>query len=100
MAVTPCAKAKIEDFIYRHLVYPEEAIAEKIEGIVMLQYVMNIEGMIEDVRITKDIGGGCGTSVLNAVLKLPTLDPRVKPRSARRKGARFQLNIPIWFQLK
>ena len=96
-----CAKAKIEDFIYKHLVHPEEAIAKKIEGIVVLRCTMNREGMIVDVRIHKDIGGGCGTSALNAALKLPTIKPKEKvwkPSSARSKDVRFGLDVPIRFQ--
>ena len=96
-----CAKAKIEDFIYRHLVHPEEAIAKKIEGIVVLRCTMNREGMIVDVRIHKDIGEGCGTSALNAALKLPTIKPKEKvwnPSSARSKDVRFGLDVPIRFQ--
>lgn len=46
--------------------YPAEAREAGIEGEVILTYEISIDGIVENLVITQDIGGGCGEAALSA----------------------------------
>lgn len=47
--------------------YPKQAKEAGIEGKVTYQFVVNKDGHISNVRILRDIGGGCGDAVKEAI---------------------------------
>ena len=51
------------------IVYPELAKRAEIEGIVWSEFAVDKNGNANDIKILKDIGGGCGEQVINAILK-------------------------------
>jgi len=74
---TNCAKEKMLDYIYTNLSYPEAARDAKVEGIVVVQFVVDIDGSIDDAKIVREIGGGCGAAALDIVTgmnKLSSVD--------------------------
>ena len=46
------------------VVYPEDAIREKIQGMVFIQFVVNIDGTIADASVKSGIGYGCDEAAL------------------------------------
>ena len=43
------------DFLSRNFRYPKEARKQKIEGTVMVQFVVSVDGTVTDVRVTKPV---------------------------------------------
>jgi len=46
--------------------YPAEAREAGIEGEVILSYEITVDGIVESIVITQDIGGGCGEAARSA----------------------------------
>ena len=83
-------------FIERNLVYPQLAKDQKIEGRVFVSFTVEQNGSISNVKVLRDIGGGCGAEAIRVVMKMP----KWKPGKQRGKPVRVQFNLPIEFKLK
>lgn len=55
----PGGKPALKKFIFENLKYPDQALANKIEGIVYVKYKVNALGEVISTTITKGIGYGC-----------------------------------------
>lgn len=62
-----CAKEKMLKYIYGNLIYPDEAMADGVEGLSIIQFVVAKDGALEDVMIVRDPGSGCGESAKKLV---------------------------------
>lgn len=62
-----CSRTKLLDYINTKLQYPTVARENGIEGQVLLQFIIKKDGNIGAVTIARDIGGGCGDAVLDAL---------------------------------
>ena len=62
-----CSKEAFLQYIYQNLKYPAEAKANKIEGMVVIQFVIDKDGSIYDAIILREIGHGCGQAALDVV---------------------------------
>jgi protein TonB len=94
-----CAKSKLLDFVYGNLVYPLEAQEKKIEGTVVLQFVIKEDGTIDDIRIVRDIGHGCGEAAKKVVESMMQLPERWVPGRNRGNNVNCQFTLPIKFSL-
>ncbi|HBQ59067.1 MAG TPA: hypothetical protein DD671_05430, partial [Balneolaceae bacterium] len=56
--------------IYEHVKYPRLASRSGIEGKVFIKFVVNEQGKVEDPKILKDIGGGCGEAAVEGIKKV------------------------------
>ena len=86
----------LKAFIERNLVYPQLAKDQKIEGKVYVTFIVEKDGSISNVKVLRDIGGGCGAEATRVVMKMP----KWKPGRQRGKAVRVQYNLPIEFKLK
>ena len=55
------------DFIAQELQYPALAKRNRIMGQVIIGFTMNEDGTVANVKILKNIGGGCGDEALRVV---------------------------------
>jgi periplasmic protein TonB len=55
--------------------YPKEARKNKIEGKVIVQFVINEDGTCTDFEVVKGIGYGCDEAALEAFKKMPKWKP-------------------------
>lgn len=60
-----------QDYICRNLTYPEFAKKNGVIGAVIISFVINKIGKVENAKIIQDIGAGCGTAALNFVNAMP-----------------------------
>ena len=82
-------------FIRRNLHYPEEAWNNKIEGTVYVTFSIEKDGSVTNVKVLRDIGGGCGAEAVRVV----KLMPKWKPGKQRGIPVRTQFNLPIKFKM-
>lgn len=82
------------NFIKDNVVYPEQALLNKVEGLVYISYTVDNIGEIVDVEITKGIGYGCDEEALR-VIRLLKYEP------ARNRGVKMkvQMKTRIHFKL-
>mgnify|MGYP003108768228 CR=1 FL=1 len=76
--------------------YPASALRMNIEGIVYVQFVIEKDGSITNVRAAKGIGGGCDELAIEVLEN----SPKWNPGRQRGVAVRSQKVIPIRFILK
>jgi periplasmic protein TonB len=75
--------------------YPEEARKNKIEGKVMVQFIINADGTPSDFKVTKGIGYGCDEAAVEAFKKMP----KWKPAQINGQPARFLATMGYLYRL-
>lgn len=93
-----CAREKMTEYIYANLVYPKIAKDNKIEGRAIIQAVINKKGKVENVRIVRDPGAGCGEAA-KQVFEDMNDKMTWKPGKQRGRPVRVLITIPVKFEL-
>jgi periplasmic protein TonB len=75
--------------------YPDMARKAGIEGRVIIQFIVNESGEVEDPQVVRGIGGGCDEEALRVVK-----EAEFEPGQQRGKPVRVQYSLPITFQLQ
>ncbi|MBK9540823.1 MAG: energy transducer TonB [Bacteroidetes bacterium] len=90
----PGGKAAMDKFITENLRYPDEAITNKIEGTVAVEFDLDVYGEVLDAKIKHGIGYGCDEEALRLVRMF-------KFEKKKYKGMRviFHKSISIHFKL-
>ena len=77
------------------ITYPEEARRAGIEGRVLVQFIVNEEGQVENPQIIKGIGGGADEEALRVVKNAEFV-----PGQQRGQAVRVQYSLPVIFKLQ
>ncbi len=91
-----CSASKLMSYIGFNLQYPDEAREQKIEGVVVLSFMVSDSGKIERVRVLRDIGGGCGQEAQRIINEMPPWQPAI----FKGKQVATQFTLPITFGLR
>ncbi len=83
-------------YLGQELKYPTEAIERDIEGAVFIQFVVERDGSIGEVKVLRGIGGGCNEEAVRVVQGMP----RWSPGEQGGKKVRTSFTLPIRFQLQ
>lgn len=83
-------------YLGRELKYPTEALERGIEGAVVIQFVVERDGSIGEVKVLRGIGGGCDEEAVRVVQGMP----RWSPGEQGGKKVRTSFTLPIRFQLQ
>lgn len=75
--------------------YPEMARKAGIEGKVIVQFVVDENGSVQNPKVMRGIGGGCDKEALRVVKQLD-----FKPGMQRGKTVKVQYTMPIIFRLE
>ena len=80
-----------------HVIYPEQAKVEKLEGKVYVTFVVERDGSISDVRVLspKEKMAPLNDEAVRVVRSMP----KWKPGKVQGKKVRVQFNLPIVFRL-
>ena len=96
MPAFPGGDAKLLEFLYSEIKYPSMALENRIQGLVVVQFVIDEQGKITNPTITRGIGGGCDEEALRVVQSMP----KWKPGKQRGRPVKVRYNLPVRFQLK
>lgn len=91
----PEPKFNMTDYLIKNLVYPKAAMKAKIQGKVIVQFVVNEEGSVSNAKIIRGIGGGCDEEALRVVNGMP----KWKPGMTDGKPVKVYYAQPITFRL-
>ncbi|MDX1637013.1 MAG: energy transducer TonB [Balneolaceae bacterium] len=75
--------------------YPEMARKAGIEGRVIVQFIVNEQGNVEDPRVVRGIGGGADKEALRCVKQA-----EFEPGRQRGNPVRVQYSLPVVFKLQ
>ncbi len=90
-----CSNKEVARFVRENLVYPENAREMGLEGEVWIRFVVQENGCLSDISISKTLGGHTGWVAQKLVRSMPYWNPGYKT------GFYFpvQVSIPIIFEL-
>lgn len=91
----PVATFDIAAFIGSNLVYPEQARKNSIEGRVVLRFVVNKEGAVQDIEVMKSPDTMLSTAAIDVVKKMPKWTPGEKDG----QKVNVAYTLPISFRL-
>jgi len=60
-----------QDYLCKKLRYPEFAKRNKVQGEVIVSFIIDEAGKVSNAKIIQDIGASCGTATLNFVKAMP-----------------------------
>lgn len=83
------------NYLKENLTYSEQAKKEGIEGTVIVVFVVNTDGSIQDVDILKGVGAGLDEEAVKVVQNAP----RWEPGKQRGREVRTRMRLPIRFKL-
>lgn len=82
-------------YLNKNLEYPSQAKRMGIEGMVIVRFVVNTDGSIQDLELVRTIGGGCD-EVAREVIEN---SPKWTPGKIRGQVVRSRMTMPIRFKL-
>jgi TonB family protein len=94
-AMFPCGTDSLYKFLDAHTKYPPAARENNIQGTVWLSFFINEEGAAENVKIIRDIGGGCGKEAIRVIQSMPLW----KPATYKGRPVKTFVKYPVQFHL-
>ena len=83
-------------YLAQNIKYPQLARENNITGKVYVEFVVEKDGSVSNVKVLRDIGGGCGQEAVRVVKSMP----KWSPGKQRGKAVRVQYRLPVNFNLR
>jgi len=74
--------------------YPEQAVARRIEGWVMIEFTVDKNGIVDRIKIIEDIGGGCGQAAFRTISSM-----KFRPAVQNGFAVPCTMRVPVRFDL-
>lgn len=92
----PGGMAKLADYLAKNIKYPQLARESGIQGRVYINFVVEHDGSVTNVKVMRSLGGGCDEEAVRVVKSMP----KWKPGKQRGKPVRVSYNLPVNFKLQ
>ena len=96
----PGGRTAINELIKKNLRYPKIARENGVMGMVVVQFVIDETGHIQDSKIVRDIGADCGKAVLEIMDKMAALEQPFIPGVQYDKNVKVLYTLPVRFKLE
>ena len=83
------------EFLQTNMKYPEDAAKQKVEGRVMVQFVVETDGSVTDVHVAKQVFPSLDAEAIRVVQAMP----KWMPGKEKGKVVRVKYNLPIVFRM-
>ena len=83
------------DYLVDHLRYPEVARKEGVEGTTVVEFVIEKDGSVTNVKLLRDVGAGLGEEAVRVIKDLP----KWIPGQQNGKEVRVLFRAPVRFKL-
>jgi protein TonB len=92
----PGGMGELMKYLATSIKYPPLAKESGIQGRVFINFVVEPDGSISNVKVLRGIGGGCDEEAMRVVENMP----KWKPGKQRGKPVRVSYNLPVKFTLQ
>lgn len=92
----PGGDTSLVQFIADNTKYPAEAKEKGIKGPVFVNFIVEPDGSVSDIRVVRGIGGGCDEEAVRVVESMP----KWKPGMQNGEVVRVSYNVPVNFRLE
>ncbi len=82
-------------YLRRQVKYPEAALKALVQGVVMVVFVVEVDGSVTNVDLARRIGGGCDEEAIRVAKGMP----RWEPGKRNGKAVRVMVRMPIVFRI-
>lgn len=96
MPAYPEGQGALLEFLAKNINYPTVAKENGVEGMVVVQYVIEKDGSISNAKVVRGIGAGCDEEALRVVNAMPNWIAGKQ----RGQAVAVQFNLPIRFKLE
>ncbi|MEX2602256.1 MAG: energy transducer TonB [Balneolaceae bacterium] len=83
------------DGLYKRISYPDRARISGIEGTVIVRFIVNTSGDVEQAEILRSVGAGCDEEALRAIR-----ESKFRPGLQRGRPVPVRMSMPIRFVLQ
>ena len=95
-----CAQKKMLEYIYGNLKYPAEARENGIQGQVVIQFVVTKDGSLGNIKLVRDLEGGCSEAAMKVVKSMNDLPEKWTPGKQRGQAVNVRYILPVKFKLE
>lgn len=92
----PGGQAALLKYLSKHIRYPQIAIDNGVQGRVYLRFVVEKDGSIGDVQLTRGVDKSLDKEAIRVVKTLP----KFKPGKQRGRAVRQWFQVPVTFRLE
>ena len=92
----PGGDKSLFQFIADNTKYPADAKEKGIKGRVFVNFIVEPDGSISDIKVLRGIGGGCDEEAVRVVESMP----KWKPGMQNGEAVRVSYNVPVNFRLE
>ena len=89
-------RAFLEKWVYVYLRYPETALSDGVHGRVIVEFVVEKDGSVTNVRATKYPD----SELADEAVKVVSASPKWKPALLGKEKVRVKMSVPVEFKLK
>ena len=82
-------------YLKKNVVYPALAKVQKIQGRVYIEFIIERDGSVSHVKVTRGIGGGCDQEAARVVAQMP----KWTAGKMKDNPVRVQYTLPVKFTL-
>ena len=86
----------LEQWVYQYLKYPPQAMRDGVQGRVMVEFVVNRDGKVSDVKVVK----GVSEELNSEAVKVIAASPKWKPGKLNGEKVRCSITVPVEFRLE
>lgn len=86
----------LEQWVYQYLKYPADAVRDGIQGRVMVEFVIEKDGKVSQVKVTR----GVSEELDAEAVKVISASPKWKPGKVSGQKVRCRMTVPVEFRLE
>lgn len=86
----------LEKWVYQYLRYPESAVVNGIQGRVIVEFIIGLDGKVSDVKVVR----GVSPELDAEAVKVVSASPKWKPGRLKGSKVRTSMSIPVEFRLE
>ena len=83
-------------YIADNIKYPAEAREDEIKGRVIVNFIVEPDGSVSNIKVLRGIGGGCDEEAVRLVESMPKFKPGMQDGEA----VRVSYTVPVLFKLQ
>ena len=92
----PGGMGKLAEYLAQNINYPQTAQKAGVQGKVFVNFVVEPDGSVSNVKVIRSLGGGCDEEAVRVVKAMP----QWRPGKQRGQAVRVSYNLPINFKLQ
>jgi TonB family protein len=95
LAVPTGGRRAFKLYLEENLRYPEQALANKVEGKVTVMFTVETSGALSDFRVLKGIGNGCDDEVIRLIKEGPKWTPSKRKDESIRDKVKVRMRFAL-----